>query len=73
LEGALTCKLEFGEHYILNKKTKVEFNTFIHRSESLLNYVHVDVWGPTKIASLRYHRVSFVDDSFKHCWVYSMR
>jgi len=35
----------------------------------------VDVWGPTKTASLGGHRYFFsiVDDYFRHCWVYPMR
>ena len=42
LEGAFTCNLELGEHDILDKK-KVKFSTSTHRSEGLLDYVHVRV------------------------------
>ena len=36
----------------------------IHRMGGLLDSVHIDVWGPTKTASLRGHQyfISFVDD-----------
>ena len=50
LEGAATCNLE-GEHCVLDKK-KVKFSTSTHRSEGLLDCVHVSVWGPAKTASL---------------------
>ena len=71
----MTCNLKFGERCVLDKKTKVKFDIIIHRSEGLLNCVHVDVWGPTKTASFGGHQyfVSFVDDLSKCCWVYIMR
>ena len=50
LEGAATCNLE-DEHSVLDKK-KVKFNTSTHRSEGLLDCVHVSVWGPAKTACL---------------------
>ena len=41
LEGAATSNLE-GEHSVLDKK-KVKFSTSTHRSEGLLDCVHVSV------------------------------
>ena len=57
LEGASTCNMELGGH-ILDKKTKVKFNTTTHHSEGLLDCVHVSIWGPVKTASLEGHRYS---------------
>jgi len=73
MEGAATCNLG-GEHNVLDKK-KVKFNTNTHRSEGLLDCVHVSVWGPAKTASLGGHRyfVSFVDSLSKHYCIYPMR
>ena len=45
LEGAFTCNSKLGEHSVLDKK-KVKFSTSTHRSEGLLDCVHVSVWGP---------------------------
>ena len=50
LEGTATCNLE-GKHSVLDKK-KVKFSTSTHRSEGLLDCVHVSFWGP-----LRLHRL----------------
>ena len=74
LEGASTCNLKLGEHGVLNKK-KVKFSTTTHQSEGLHDCVHVSVWGPAKTASLGGHRyfVSFIDNLFRHCWIYPMR
>ena len=52
LKGANTCKLDFCEHCIIRKKTKVKFGTATHCTEKILDYVHTDVWGPSKMASL---------------------
>ena len=60
----MTSNLKFGERCVLDKKTKVKFGTVALRSEGLLDCVHIDIWGPTKIASLVGHRyfVAFVDN-----------
>jgi len=75
LKGAKNCNLESCKHYVLGKKTKVIFGTVIHHMEGLLNLVHMDVWEPTKTASLGGHRyfVSFVDDCSRHYWAYLLR
>jgi len=75
LKGALTCNLKFGEHCVLNKKTKLKFGTIIHYSGHLLDCVHVNIWSPTKTTSLGGHQyfISFVDDLSRCCWVYPMR
>ena len=54
LEGAATCNLE-SEYSVLDKK-KVKFSTSTHRSEGLLDCVHISVWRPVKTASLGGHR-----------------
>ena len=43
LEGASTCNMELGGHDILDKKTKVKFDTSIHHSEGLFDCVHVSI------------------------------
>ena len=57
LKGANSYKLEFCEHCVLGKQTRVKFDLEIH-------YIHSDVWGPTKIAFLEgmHYVVTFVDD-----------
>ena len=64
MKGASTCNLKLGQHDVLDKKTKVKFGTSTYYSEGLLDCFYVNVWGPTKTASLGEHRyfVSFIDD-----------
>ncbi|CAL9031518.1 unnamed protein product [Prunus brigantina] len=71
----LTCKLEFCEHCVLGKQTRVKFGTAIHHTKGILDYVHTDVWGPSKNASWggSHYFVSFVDDFSRRIWVYTMK
>ena len=48
LKGIKTCKLNFCEHCVVGKKTRVKFGTDNHDIRKILEYVHSDVWGPTK-------------------------
>jgi len=75
LEGAFSCNMKLGGYDILDKKTKVKFGTFTHPSEGLLDCVHVSIWRPVKTVSLEGHRyfLSFIDNLFRHCWIYLMR
>ena len=75
LKGAKTCKLEFCEHCVMGKQRKVKFGTAIYSTEGILDYVHLDVWGPTKSASMGgiHYFVTFVDDLSKRTWVYVMK
>ena len=75
LKGAGACKLEFCKHCIIRKKTKVKFGTATHCTKGLLDYVHTDVWGPIKTASIggNHYFVSFIDDYSRRCWVYTMK
>ncbi|XP_059658414.1 uncharacterized mitochondrial protein AtMg00300-like [Cornus florida] len=52
LKGARTCKLGFCEHCVLGKKTRVKFGTVVDHTKGILNYIHTDVWEPTRVASL---------------------
>jgi len=38
-----TEKLDFCEHYVFCKHHKVSFGTCVHRTKSILNYIHLDI------------------------------
>ena len=67
LKGTKACKLEFSEHFVMGKQRRVKFGTAIHNIKGILDYVHSDVWGPTKTPSIggRHYFVTFVDDFFR--------
>jgi len=64
LKGTKTCKLKFFKHCVLGKKTKVKFGITIPRTIEILDYAHIDIWGPFKNAFLggKHYFVSLVDD-----------
>ncbi|KAH9688531.1 Integrase catalytic domain-containing protein [Citrus sinensis] len=52
LKGTNSCKLEFCEHCVSGKQTRVKFSSAIHDTKGILDYIHSDVWEPIKTASL---------------------
>ena len=75
LKGANSCKLEFCEHCVLSKQTRVKFGLVNHDTKRILDYVHNNVWGPIKTTSLggMHYFVIFVDDYLRKVWVYLMK
>ena len=75
LKGAGTCKLEFCEYCVIGKKTKVKFGTVTHCTNGILDYIHTNVWGPTKTASIggKLYFVSFINDYSRQYWVCIMK
>ena len=58
----------------MSKNTKVKFGIAVHHTKGILQYVHTDVYGPSKNVSLRgkHYFVSFIDDYSRRNWVYTM-
>ena len=75
LKGTKTYKLKFCENCVGGKKIRVKFGTTNHDTHETFEYVHSDVWGPTKTALIggSYYFVTFVDDFSRRVWVYTMR
>ncbi|KAL0446164.1 UNVERIFIED_CONTAM: Retrovirus-related Pol polyprotein from transposon TNT 1-94 [Sesamum latifolium] len=75
LKGVRSSKLDFCEHCVKGKQTRVKFGTAIHNTQGILDYVHSDVWGPSKTSSLggKHYYVTFVDDYSRRVWVYTMK
>ena len=46
-----------------------------HKTEGILDYVHSDVWGPTRESSLggSMYYVTFTDDFSRKVWVYFLK
>ncbi|RVW97586.1 Retrovirus-related Pol polyprotein from transposon TNT 1-94 [Vitis vinifera] len=49
--------LEFCEHCIYGKASRVKFSHAIHRTKETLDYVHSDSWGPAPVISHGGNRV----------------
>ncbi|XP_073294448.1 uncharacterized mitochondrial protein AtMg00300-like [Primulina huaijiensis] len=68
-------KLEFCEDCVKGKSTRVKLNNGIHVSSAPLEYVHSDLWAPSRVLSnggARYI-MSIIDDYSRRVWVYILR
>jgi len=65
-------KLEFCKHCVFGKQKKVSFSTATHRTKGILDYIHSDLWGPSKVASYGGHRymMTIIDVFSRKVWVY---
>ncbi|KAJ9536451.1 hypothetical protein OSB04_un000359 [Centaurea solstitialis] len=65
LKGVKNGKIDFCEQCVFGKQTKVKFGTTTHQTNGIIDYVHSDVWGPTRTASKggKHYFVSFIDDA----------
>ena len=65
--------LDTGSTYHISPMVK--YCTLIQHTKVILDYVHTDVWGPTKMTSLEnmHYFVSFMYDFSRRCRVYTMR
>ncbi|GKA40987.1 retrovirus-related pol polyprotein from transposon TNT 1-94 [Tanacetum coccineum] len=68
-------KLEFCENCVLGKSTRVSFGRGQHMTKGVIDYVHADLWGPSRVESMsgcRYF-LSIVDDYSRRVWVHFLR
>jgi len=65
-------RLKFCEHCVYGKACRAKFNAGQQRTKGTLDYVHADLWDPTKIPShsgARYF-LNIVDDYSRKFWIY---
>ena len=64
LGGEGTRKLDFYDHCVFGKQKRVSLLITRHVTKSILNYIHSDLWGPSKVPSFRGKccMLTFVDD-----------
>ena len=70
-----TGKLDFCEHCVFGKQKKVSFSIAKHRTQGILDYIHFDLWGPSRVPSFggKHYMLAFVDDFSRKVWVYFLR
>ena len=68
--------MEFCEHCVFGKQKRLSFSTAVHRTKSTLDYIHSDLWGPSREPSKgngsRY-MLTFIDDFSRKVWVYFLK
>ena len=72
LDGCNMIKLEFCEHCIFGKHKRVKFNASVHTTKGILDYVHADVWGPSRETYLcgANYMLTAIDDYSRKVWPY---
>ena len=75
LDGHSISKLDFCEHCVFGKHKRVKFNTSTHTSKGILDYVHSDLWGPSRKPSLGGARymLTIIDYYSRKIWPYFLK
>jgi len=75
LDGCNIGKVDFCEHCIFGKHKRVIFNTSVHTTEGILDYVHSDLWGPSRKPSLNgaHYMLIIIDDYSRKVWPYFLK
>ncbi|GAB2287662.1 hypothetical protein Dimus_037947 [Dionaea muscipula] len=66
---------DFCETCILGKQTRLTFHKGTHLAKECLEYVHADLWGPSRVVTPGGNRyfLSIVDDFSRSVWVYLLK
>ena len=74
LEGCHADTLDFCEHCVFSKHKRVNFSAAVHNTENILNYVHANLWGPSRKPSnggARYMLTIIDNYSLKFDYIFS--
>ncbi|KAH0655443.1 hypothetical protein KY285_030325 [Solanum tuberosum] len=74
--GQSTGNMEFCEHCVFEKQKRVNFKSpAIHRTKGTLDYIHSDLWGPSRTPSKggAWYMLTFIDDYLRKVWVYFLK
>jgi transposase InsO family protein len=75
LKGYNNNELDFCEHCVFGKHKRVKFNTSIHTTEGILDYVHADLRRPSQKHSLSDCRymLTIIDDYSRRVFPYFLK
>jgi len=67
-----TGNLDFYDHCVFGKQKKVSFSIATHCTNGTLDYIHFDLWGPSRIPCFggKRYMLTIVDDFSRKVWVY---
>ncbi|KAG8493558.1 hypothetical protein CXB51_011740 [Gossypium anomalum] len=75
LDGQGICKLNFCEHCVFGKQKRVRFTRGIHNTKGMLEYIHSDLWGPSKVPSRggANYLLTFSNDFSRKVWAFFLK
>jgi transposase InsO family protein len=75
LVGCTQSNMKFCEHCVFGKHKRVKFNTVVHRTKGILDYVQADLWDPSRKPSYGGARymLTIIDDYSRRVWPYFLK
>ena len=75
LDGCILSGKKFCEHCVFGKQKRIKFNTSVHTTKGTLDYVHADLWGPSRNPSYGGARymLTIIDDYSRRVWSYFLK
>ena len=75
LNGCILSGKKFCEHCVFGKHKRIKFNTSVHTTKGTLDYVHADLWGPSRKPSFGGARymLTIIDDYSRRLWPYFLK
>ncbi|KAG8496686.1 hypothetical protein CXB51_007936 [Gossypium anomalum] len=75
LDGQGICKLNFCEHCVFGKQKRVRFTRGIYNTKETLEYIHSDLWGPSRVPSRggANYMLTFIDDFSRKVWAFFLK
>ena len=75
LDGCILSGKKFCEHYVFGMHKRVKFNTSVYTTKGTLDYIHVDLWGPSRKPSYGGARymLTIIDDYSRRVWPYFLK
>nr|AAX95987.1 retrotransposon protein, putative, unclassified [Oryza sativa Japonica Group]ABA92387.1 retrotransposon protein, putative, unclassified [Oryza sativa Japonica Group] len=67
--------MKFCEHCVFGKHKRVKLNTSVHCTKGILDYVHADLWGPSRKLSLggACYMLTSINDYSRKVWPYFLK
>ena len=75
LNGQSISKRKLCEHCVFGKQKRVKFTKGIHNTKGTLDYIHYDLWGPSRVPSKggASYMFTIIDDFFIKVWVFFLK
>ena len=75
LNGHKVTDLQFCEHCVFGKTKRVRFSSDIHTTKGPLDYIHSDLWGPSRVTSYggASYMLTIIDDFSRRVWAFFLK
>ena len=74
--GQSTGKVSFCENCVFGKQKRLSFSTTVHRTKGTLDYIHSDLYGPSRVPSKgngSCYMLLFIDNFSRKVWDFFLK